>query len=120
MNEWIEKAKGIYNRRHRKTGEEIFLETVISHIKGAYLNNPNYNSYYYDKYELTKDVKRLASDLIATIEGMEHLIIYDESEEDCKRAFKEITVEKENYNKLEESFLQGCRFSGLLKVTEDK
>jgi hypothetical protein len=117
MNEWIEKAKGIYNRRHRKSGEEIFRDTIVSYITGSFLKNPNYNSYSYDKYELTKDVKRLAEDLIEDIKGLEHLIIYDESEEDCKKAFKEITDGVEDLM-LEEAFLQGCRYSGLLKVEE--
>jgi len=69
--------------RKRQTPEEIFLDQVNIMIKNMIIDNPNYLSgYYHEKplglHDMIMDTRGRGEFMLAEIEKMKHLIIYDE------------------------------------------
>jgi len=68
--------------RTRPKAEEIFYNTLITLIKNQLINDPNFETYWYEKNNMMHYslFKSKAEYILQEIENLKHLIIWDEDE----------------------------------------
>jgi hypothetical protein len=112
-----------HKRKYRLTNEELFRDNIKKLIRNLLVKNVNYTNGYYPyphtgEQDIKKDTIERANYILEEIDRTEHLIVYNEDDESCKQQFVKMApsgLSEEMYANMEESFLWGCRYSGLIK-----